>query len=278
MKEKYTKSWLWHRELKEDELIRRKMASGMPAAEAVSLVRPCTRRVRSVQTHLKWWTAADNLSVNYSLDGPDAQIHVWFSIPFLVCLAITFNCHWDWFKRTFPRLTEDGADLNYSLTVNRHYIAFYWGDREAMRHQKRGGIRWIKDWGDILRGENTKTTWSRAKLVAERDIRLHVTRPTARHPNAPVYQPTRVQVYEKVGTWHYSRWFSTKRKRFEVVIDQEFTIRGKGDNDWDRDSYVWTSAWDDERQQAGFSTGDARNAGEAIEQFVEHFNKLQQQR
>lgn len=277
MNEKYTKRWFWHRELDRDELIKRKMATGLPEPEAVSLVRPCDRRVRMVSTRLYWWKGANRFDVNFGIDGNEGEYHFWFILPWLFGIAITVGCNWDWFKRRYPALVKDGADLSYGVGLSRSYISVHWGDRDTGSSFERRGFHWIKDWGDLLRGDNTSVEWGKAELVYEKDHRLRVVYRSNRHPVVPHYQSTRIRVYKKVGVWHFSRWFPKRHTRWEVECDQVFTMPGKGENSWDCEDDTWGGYnFDAERQSCNFSSG-AKTVDAAVQGFIESFNKYQRQ-
>jgi hypothetical protein len=276
MKDRYMRQWDWNREQDRDTLIRRKIVEGLPEAEAVALVRPCTRRIRAVCTRLYWGKRARQLSISYGVEGPDREINFWFFIPWLFGIAITLRCNQEWFDRKYPDLATGKKDRDYSLTVTGSHVALYWADSSNCYGGERSGFRWIGEWVDILRGQTTRVDWTKAELVAEKDINLRVVRKSTLHPNTPYWQRTRVQVFKKTGTWHFSRWFPKKYVRWEVQCDQVFLMSGKGDNGWDQEQWQWGGYnFDPELQQCNFGCS-AKNAQDAIDQFVESFNRYQQ--
>lgn len=277
--EKYVRRWHWNRERDHDDLVRQKMAKGLPVAEAVALVRPCTRRIKTVNTRFYWWRAANRFALHFDIDGAEPSYNFWFVIPWLFGISIELECNRDWFKRKYPDLLKTNSSKTWGLTLNRTYGAFEWAScvDNFASSEKRTGIYKLWDWVNVLKGENTDVTWSKAELVLEKDIQLQVICKSKLHPNVPYAQTTRVQVYRKVGTWHFSRWFPKKYTRWEVECDQVFIMPGKGENSWDQDSWEWGGYnFDAKRQSCNFSCG-GKDAWAAVERFKEAFTRYQKQ-
>jgi len=274
--DQYTKSWYWRNNREQEETIHRKVAEGVPMADAIAAVKPKPMKVRAVMSRVFWWKAADRFDIHYGLDGNEGEYHFWFILPWLFGFSVTVMCDWDWFKRRHPTLVDNGTDVTYSLSLTRDYLAVYWGDRDTMDSTTRKGFHLVKDWWEVFKGKCTEVVWSNAKLVAEKDTTLRVTHRSDRHPVVPFHQPVRIRVYRKVGTWHYSRWFPRKQVRWEVECDQTIMMPGKGENDWDCGDWEWGGYnFNEARQSCNFSCA-AKNAADAIQIFKDSFHKAQQ--
>ena len=274
---KNEKSWFWYRNHEYDQKAK-PIKVGDAAAVDATLPKP--KRVTSVSTRLYWGKAANRLGVMFGLDGGECFIYFYFMLPWLFGVSFTLNCDWTWFKSRWPKLIETSGSKEWGFGGDRHYLALYWyaySDR-LWSSDKRTGFHFIADWVDLIKGQCTGVKWEPAKLVLARDVEFPILYKSELYPDVPQTVTGRVEVREKRGKWTYPRWWPKYHTRYEISCDRTFVFPGKGENSWDCVDNVVTYQWHEDSQHAGFSTGSAKSAEEALQVFCEDIKKSQVRR
>lgn len=259
MNDKYEKRWFWDRTERYDAVSKQNVSG----AAAVEIPRS---KIEYVSTRLGWWRAVKQLSLHFYIDGVEAEIGGWLSVPWLFQISITLKCDWGWFKSRYPELQRNDVSKSWGFVTTPEYFSFKWGYVDDDETPK--GIYILKDWSDLIRGKSIVVQSKPAKCVYETRIPVDTFYPSPASQSSPVSVWTRFTVYAIEYTVTYTRWFSRRYTRYEVAHDQTFIVPGKGENSWDCDDENWTSVWDTAQQSAEFSMSGVSKPHEAVDAYL----------
>lgn len=298
---KHEKSWFWDRNKKRDQMeklatLRNEVINeaDLPKHKALSLVK----------TKLRWFTKEINaLTARFSIDGGEGEVGFYLSIPWLFSISVDWEYINGEFKKRYPKIAEDDADVTWGFTLNKTYISLSWREYRTMFGERKGW-NWMEDWVDLLRGRNTKVVWTKhlpvlkiqmtvfssykldsypkevnildedKMLDAMRAIHTSAIKPRTleelkRNPGLKYgLISVGLTVYERTGTWYFTRWFPTKHKQYGVTSDVGIIVPGKGENSYDQDDELCQSFYHEETDNCDFSVGSAKSPIEAAQAYI----------
>lgn len=303
---KHEKSWWWDRNRKRDEMeklatIRNEVINeaDLPKRKALSLVK----------TKLRWFTKEINtFAGRFTIDGSEGEVGFHFSIPWLFSISIDWEYINGEFKKRYPKIAELDADVIWGFVFNKTYISLSWGEYRTIFGERKGWS-WMEDWGDLLRGRNTKVVWTKHLPVLKIQMTVFSSYKLDSYPkevnildedkmldamrriHASAIKPRSLEelkrnpglkyglisvgltVYERTGTWYFTRWFPLKHKQYGVTSDVGIIVPGKGENSWDQDDEVLQSFYHEETDNCDFSVGSAKSPIEAAQSYIDSIER-----
>lgn len=303
---KHEKSWFWDRNKKRDQMEKLATMRNEVINEADL---PNRKELSLVKTKLRWFTKEINsFAARFSIDGGEGEVGFYFCIPWLFSISVDWEYINGGFKKRYPKIAEDDADVTWGILLNKTYVTLSWREYRTMLNDRKGWY-WTKDWADILRGDNTKVVWTKHLPVLKIQMTVFSSYKLDSYPkevnildedkmleamramHASAIKPRTLEelkrnsdlkyglisvgltVYERTGTWYFTRWFPTKHKQYGVASDVGIIVPGKGENSWDQDDEICLSLYHEETDSCDFSVGSAKSPIEAAQAYIDSIER-----